>query len=182
VIPFIQEITRVAHPGRLLDAGCGTGVYLQAMLEAAPAATGDGIDIAPDVVADARERLAAAGLAGRATVRAGDARAWAASNPHRYDLATLLNNVYSFPRDERVDLYRQMRAALTDDGELVMVTMVTPGSPASAHLNFMLISQAGDASLPADGEVERDLLRAGFTSVETTRLVPTEPFVGIRAR
>jgi hypothetical protein len=62
------------------------------------------------------------------------------------------------------------------------VTMVTPGSPASAHLNFMLISQAGDASLPADGEVERDLRRAGFTSVETTRLVPTEPFVGIRAR
>ena len=111
----------------------------------------------------------------------GDARAFAASAPNRYELVTLLNNVYYFARDERVDLYRQMRDALTDGGELVVVTMVTPGSPASAHLNLMLVSQAGHASLPAPGEVERDLREAGFTSVETTHLVPTEPFVGVRA-
>ena len=61
----------------------------------------------------------------------------------------MINNVYYFPRDERVALYRQVRGSLTDGGELVVVTMVTPGSPASAHLHLMLVSQAGHASLPA---------------------------------
>ena len=46
----------------------------------------------------------------------------------------------------------------------------------------MSITRAGHASLPADGEVERDLRAAGFTTVETMRLVPGEPFVGIRGR
>jgi hypothetical protein len=46
----------------------------------------------------------------------------------------------------------------------------------------MLVSQAGRASLPAAGDVERELHGAGFSTVEVTRLVPGEAFVGIRAR
>jgi SAM-dependent methyltransferase len=185
VTPYLEEIVRTRRPRRVLDAGCGTGVYLQAMLQAAPEATGDGIDLAPDVVDAARARLAAAGLAGRATISTGDVREFAASTAARYDLVTLINDVYYFDRDERVARYRQLREdVVADDGELVVVTMVTrvtPGSPASAHLHLMLVSQAGHASLPRDGEIERDLRAAGFATVETTRLVPTEPFVGVRA-
>ena len=61
------------------------------------------------------------------------------------------------------------------------MTMATPGSPASAHLHLMLVSQAGHASLPREGEVEHDLRAAGFATVAPTRLVPTEPFIGVRA-
>jgi hypothetical protein len=136
-----------------------------------------GIDVAADVVEDARARLGA-----RAAVEVGDVREWLAAHDERFDVATLLNNVYYFPRGERVALYRQLRAALTDRGELLVVTMVTPGSPASAHLHLMLVSQAGHASLPREGEVERNLREAGFTSVDATRIVPGEPFVAIRAR
>ena len=122
----------------------------------------------------------APGLAERAKLAVGDVRTYA-STEDRYDLVTLNNNIYYFARDERVALYRQVRALLTDGGELVIVTMVTPGSPASAHLHLMLVSQAGHASLPRAGEVEDDLRAAGFAAVTTTRLVPTEPFVGLRA-
>ena len=180
VTPYLGEIVRTRRPGRLLDVGCGTGVYLQAMLEAAPDATGVGIDLAADVIEDARRRIEGARLAARATLAVDDVRTYA-STEDRFDLVTLINNVYYFPRDERVALYRQVRGLLTDGGELVVVTMVTPGSPASAHLHLMLVSQAGHASLPRAGELEDDLRAAGFASVTTTRLVPTEPFVGLRA-
>jgi hypothetical protein len=46
----------------------------------------------------------------------------------------------------------------------------------------MLTCQGGTASLPEQGTIERDLEHAGFTVLETRHLVPTEPFVGIRAR
>lgn len=182
VTPYLTEIVRARAPRRLLDAGCGTGVYLQAMLEAAPQATGDGIDLAADVIDDARARMDAAGLGARARVATGDLRAFTRSIDECYDLVTLINNVYYFATEERLELYRQLRGSLTEDGELVVVTMLTPGSTASAHLHLMLVSQAGNASLPRDGDVERDLSAAGFVAVESTRLVPSEPFVGIRAR
>ncbi len=159
VLPFLQEITATVQAGRLLDIGCGTGVYLRAMLEVASRAVGVGIDLAPDVIDDARVALAAAGFGPRATFHVGDVRDHLATTADRYDVVTLINNVYYFGRDERVDLYRQVRSVLTAHGELVAVTMVTPGSAASAHLNWMLVTQAGHASLPSDGEVERDLRR-----------------------
>ena len=172
VTPYLSAIVRARSPRRLLDAGCGTGVYLQAMLEAAPLATGDGVDLAADVIDDARVRLEASGLGGRARVAVDDVRAFVRSVEEPYDLVTLVNNIYYFAPEERVELYRQMRGALTEHGELVVVTMLTPGSTASAHLHLMLVSQAGNASLPRHGDVERDLRAAGFANVESTRLVP----------
>ena len=141
---------------RVLDVGCGTGVYLRALLEVAPQVVGVGIDLAPEVIVDARAALDEAGFGARATFIAGDVRDHLATTTDRYDAVTLINNVYYFDRDERLDLYRRIRSVLTTTGELVAVTMVTPGSPASAHLNWMLITQAGHTSLPADGEVERE--------------------------
>ncbi len=182
VTPYLSGIVHARTPRRLLDAGCGTGVYLQAMLEAAPLAIGDGVDLAAGVIDDARERLDASALGGRARVAVGDVRAFVRSVEEPYDLVTLVNNIYYFAPEDRVELYRQLRGSLTDGGELVVVTMLTPGSTASAHLHLMLVSQAGNASLPRDGDVERDLRAAGFVTVESTRLVPTEPLVGIRAR
>ncbi len=134
VTPYLTGIVRARTPRRLLDAGCGTGVYLQAMLEAAPLATGDGIDLAADVIDDARVRLDASGFGGRARVEAGDVRAFVRSVAEPYDLVTLVNNIYYFAPDDRVELYRQMRGALADGGELVVVTMLTPGSTAERAL------------------------------------------------
>jgi SAM-dependent methyltransferase len=178
--PYLEERVRAMQPRRLLDVGCGTGVYLRAMLEAAPDATGVGIDLAADVIDDARARIEDSGLAARAELAVADVRTFLPGQD-RHDVVTLINNIYYFAPDERVALYRQVRGSLTDGGELVVVTMVTPGSPASAHLHLMLVSQAGHAALPRAGELDHDLRAAGFTTVTTTRLVPGEPFVGARA-
>ncbi len=59
-------------PARILDLGTGTGCVLLALLSERPAATGLGIDLAPDAVALARVNAERLGLAARATFRRGD--------------------------------------------------------------------------------------------------------------
>ncbi len=182
VIPFLEAIVTERRPRRALDVGCGTGVYVQSLLEADPHLRVDAIDLAPEVIDMARTRLVGLALDHRVELHVGDVRDFAASSRPVYGLVTLLNSVYYFPREERVDLFGRFRALLSDGGELVVVTMVTPGSVASAHLHLMLVCQSGAASLPEKGEIEADLERAGFRVVETSSLVPTEPFIGVRAR
>jgi len=182
VIPYLRQVIRELHPRRALDVGCGTGVYLRAMVETEAMLEADAIDLSADVIELVRASLRAAGLENRARLHVGDVRDWAPSPGNELDLITLLNNIYYFERSERAHLYERLGTHLRPGGELVVVTMATPGSAASAHLHFMLTCQAGDASLPGQGEIEHDLEHAGFVVIDTSRLVPTEPFIGIRAR
>jgi len=181
VTPFLTRVITDDRPARVLEVGCGTGVYMEVLLDADPAVRVDGIDLAADVIELSRARLEAAGTSNRATLHVGDARTWEPPAGRRYDVVTLINNIYYFAPGERVALYRRIADLLTPNGELVMVTMVWPGSIASAHLHFMLVTQAGAAALPARAELEADLAAAGFTVVEIEGVVPTEPFIALRA-
>jgi SAM-dependent methyltransferase len=182
VVPFLDSIVTELRPARALDVGCGTGVYVRAMLEADRTVHVDGIDLASSVVARSRELLAESGYEERVDLHVGDVRPWARETDARFGLISMLNNIYYFDPDERVALYRQLGRLLIDGGELVIVTMIRPGSIASAHLHFMLTVQAGSSALPSAGTVETDLRAAGFEVRHARVLVPQEPFVGIRAR
>jgi hypothetical protein len=93
----------------------------------------------------------------------------------------LLNNIYYFPRGERVALYRRLGGLLTRPGHLIVTTLAAPGSVAAAHLNFMLACQTGAAALPREGELEADLAEAGFAGIHAQPIVPGEPFLAVRA-
>jgi SAM-dependent methyltransferase len=189
--PFVSAMVRRAvselRPERVLDVGCGSGIYTSVVLSSDPRAQVEGIDLAEDVVLEARRRLASDGVAARARLHVGDVRDWLrgadrASPESTFDLVMLLNNIYYFDRRQRADLYRELGSCLRDGGELLVVSMTAPGSVAAAHLHFMLTCQRGTASLPGRDELSKDLARAGFELIENEVLVPTEPFVGIRAR
>jgi len=182
VVPFLARVVGEVSPTAALDAGCGTGVYVRALLDADPSLEVDGVDVAPDVVADARAGLARDGLSGRAQLFVGDLRDWSAPAGRRYGLVTLLNDIYYFRESERAALYERLATMLDAGGELVLVTMARTGSIAAAHLHLMLRCQAGAASLPDAADVVADLVHAGYAVVEQQALVPTEPFVGVRAR
>ena len=185
VTPFLRGDRASASPRRLLDVGCGTGVYLQAMLEAAPHATGDGIDLAADVIDDARARTRRRGARRRAGLRRRRRRrrAFATSTEQRYDLVTLINNIYYFDRDERVALYRQLRGVAHrrrrarggDDADARFDRERAPApharQPGRRTRRSRATARSSTTSAPP-----------GSSTVESTRLVPTEPFVGIRAR
>ena len=183
--PFIASyLTRVigqARPARILDVGCGTAIYSKIAAGVDPQVQVDGIDLAETVIDAASAELRSAGLGERIQLHVGDIRRWTPESGLRYDLIMLLNNVYYFPREERIPLYRQLRELLCGHGQLVVASLTTPGSIAAAHLNFMLTCQTGAPALPHPGELETDLSSAGFDITETQLIVPTEPFLAVKA-
>ncbi len=181
VTSFVRRSVAEVRPLRILDVGCGTGVYSKVVLDADRSAHLEGIDLSEDVIEAAREELNRAGFASRFRLHVGDVRRWVRASPTRFDLILLLNNIYYFEPESRTALYRELRELLTDRGELLIVSMMAPGSIAAAHLHFMLSCQDTAAALPRHAEIEDDLLHSGFRILARHVLVPTEPFVGVRA-
>ena len=183
--PFIEtyltSVIAQIRPARVLDVGCGTGVYARIVAGLSPQVQVDGIDLAPAVIDAARAEVRAAGLDGRIRLHSGDVRTWTPKGGVGYDLILLLNNIYYFPREERAALFRGLGGLLTRPGHLIVTTLAAPGSVAAAHLNFMLACQAGAAALPRGGELEVDLAEAGFAGIHAQPIVPTEPFLAVRA-
>jgi SAM-dependent methyltransferase len=184
--PFVSAMVRrtvaEVRPVHVLDVGCGTGIYTRVVLESGPGPEVDGVDLAREVVEATGRKLAAAGFGPRVRLHVADIREWLATSQERFDLVLLLNNIYYFDRAGRVELYRQVGRSLNQRAELLVVSMTTPGSIAAAHLNFMLSCQEGRASLPGRDDLVADLVTAGYETVEESRLVPTEPFLAVRAR
>jgi SAM-dependent methyltransferase len=184
-LPFISSILRRTlvelRPARVLDVGCGSGSYTRVVLESDPSVRVDGVDLAEDVIAAARRELFEQGYGTRIELHVGDIREWLQRSDIRFDLVMLLNNIYYFESARRQEVYQELGNCLTDRGQLLVVSMTTPGSIAAAHLDFMLRCQAGTASLPEVEDLRTDLLSAGFEIIEEKGLVPAEPLVGVRA-
>ncbi|MBB3087021.1 SAM-dependent methyltransferase [Geodermatophilus sabuli] len=158
IYPLIRDLlvrtVTERRPRRVLDIGCGAGLHLAAMLEAAPDVTGIGVDVDPDTAALARRTLSERGLADRASVEAVDIqKALAAGRPgaltDRIDLALLANVIYYVPVDERVELLRAVAHLLAPGGALVVVTTVAGPQLFSRHLDLLLRAQEGRMELPA---------------------------------
>jgi spermidine synthase len=181
VASFVRRAVAEVNPENVLDVGCGTGVYTRVVLDAAAHAHVEGIDLAEDVIETTRRELDRAGYGSRAQMHVGDVRRWAVGSETRFDLVMLLNNIYYFDQQSRAALYQALGELLTERGQLLIVSMLAPGSVAAAHLHFMLTCQAAPSALPGRGEIEGDLRRAGFRVLADQVLVPTEPFVGLRA-
>jgi SAM-dependent methyltransferase len=181
VASFVRQAVAAVRPKSVLDIGCGTGVYARVVLDADPQAHVEGIDLAENVIGAARRELERAGYGSRVRLHVGDIRRWAPAATTRFDLVMLLNNIYYFDRQTRAALYQDVGGLLTERGQLLIVSMLAPGSVAAAHLHFMLTCQAASSSLPGRAEIEDDLRTAGFRVLADQVLVPTEPFVGLRA-
>ena len=179
--PLIRDLlvrtVNERRPRRLLDIGCGAGLHLAAMLEAAPDATGIGVDVDPDAAAVARRTLAERGLADRADVEALDIReALAVGRPGAFsegvDLALLANVIYYVPVGERVELLRAVARLLAPGGALVVVTTAAEAQLFSRHLDLLLRAQEGRMELPAVDVLLGQLREAGLRPDPPERMGP----------
>jgi SAM-dependent methyltransferase len=114
-VAWIQGQLLAARPARILDLGCGPGLYTSRL--AALGHTCVGIDFAPAAIAYARRQAEAAGLPCRYQLE--DVRQ--ASYGQGYDLAMFLfGEINVFRRADAVTILQKAHAALAPGGLLIL--------------------------------------------------------------
>lgn len=181
--PFVErELARAVADGparRILDVGCGTGHNLATMLEAAPGASGVGVELDPGTAHLARGRLGRQ-VGSRAEVRTGDVRE--VLDDDRFDVVLLANVVYYWPPEERVGLFADLARRLTPGGRLLVLTTALTDEQLARHLDLLLRAQRGRMELPDLGSLRQQLREAGMEVGNERRVTPGEPLYAVVAR
>ena len=127
----------------------------------------------------ARRNLRNWNLEDRVKVEDGDFRARAPGE--QFDIATLYNNIYYFPVDERVALLERIGSFLRPGGFLLLTTCCQGGSLGTEALNLWGAATKGAGRLPAEDELVDQLRQAGYSRVKTKNLLPGDRFVAFQA-
>ena len=182
--PMVEATLRqevASRPTRsVLDVGCGSGMLLAAMLAAAPAAQGLGVELDPRAATLAAQNLARQGFDGRARVVVGEARE-KLQGEGPFDVALLANVVYYLPVVDRPALFRQVRDTLAPGGALIVVTTALTDDLFSRHFDLLLRAQQGAMELPDMDVLRAQVEEAGFTADAPRRISPGEPLMALVA-
>lgn len=179
VFHSLDSVLPESGPVRLLDVGCGAGTYLRRAAERNPQLEAVGIEARPAVAEEARRAIAEAGLEGRVRVETGDIRDRAPGE--RFDVVTLFNAIYYFPREERVALLEKIAAHLAPGGLLVLSTSCRGGSAGMQVLDLWASSTRGLGPLPTEAEIVTQVRRAGFLDPRPRRAIPGEAYITLVA-
>lgn len=164
---------------RLLEIGCGSGVYLKHACATNSSLTALGVELQPRVAEQARTNLRSWALQDRVKVEEGDIRSKTATD--LFDIATLYNNIYYFPLEERVSLLKHIARFIKPGGFLLLTTCCQGGSLGSEALNLWGAATAGCGRLPSEREVVSQLSDAGYCRVKTINLLPGDRFLAFQA-
>lgn len=153
---------------RILDVGGGTGALMERILRAHPAAVG-GILEMPYVAREARERLAAVGLASRCEVLEGD---FFSAIPSGYDVYILSQILHDWSEERCLRILSLCRQAMGPQSKLLVVETVLPGDnePHFGRLYDMAMLVVTGGQERTQREYDALVAKAGFKSVRT---VPT---------
>ncbi len=161
----ILDAYSLAGHRRLLDVGGGDGAFLIAAAKAARSLDLMLFDL-PPVAAIAAERIAAAGLAGRATIVGGSL--FEDPLPAGADLVTLNRVLHDHDDPAALAILKAIHAAIAPDGTLVVAEPMadTRGSKASgdAYFGFYLLAM-GQGRPRSVAEITAMLGAAGFGAV-----------------
>jgi len=170
--------TQIGDGQRVLDVGCGIGdPTLQVAVLVGPHGRVLGIDLVEDMLATARERAVALGLA-HVEFRAGDVTTLPLS-PHAYDVVLgrwSLNYVADVP-----GVLARLREALVPGGRIAVAAWAPPEAnpwitiPMEALARVLPLPRSEPAApglfhLSADGSLATVLATAGFTDVRQERV------------
>jgi SAM-dependent methyltransferase len=163
---------------RLLEIGCGSGIYIKHAADRNASLTALGLELQPNVADVARRNISEWGLDERVRIEVGDIRL--KTPDERFDVVTLYNNIYYFPVESRVSLLGHVRQFVKPGGFLLLITCCRGGSLAVEVLNLWGAATATGGRLPGKDELVGQLREAGFRGVEAVRLIPGEEFFAFR--
>jgi SAM-dependent methyltransferase len=180
---FLSGIVAGKNPMRIMDVGCGSGVFLHSAHSANRSATGFGLDIDETVVRQAKDNIVEWGLKDSFSILQGDIRHPPEEIVGPFDLITLFNILYYFDDEDRIGLLQNLRALLSPQGVLaVAMNCHSRGTdPGAANLNMVNCSLKGLTPLPDLDEIILLLKRCGFGRIDTHRFIPGSTFYGLVA-
>ena len=166
--------------GKIVDVGGGDGSLIASILQANPGMKGVLFDL-PHVIAGARRRIEAEGLAERCDVVAGDAFASVPSGGDAYLLKWI---IHDWDDERSVTLLQSCHRAMAKNGKLLVVEAIIPSDDTPSFHKFMdlnmLVMTGGRERTEA--EYQTLLEAAGFRLVG---IIPTQSEMrvieGIRA-
>jgi hypothetical protein len=160
---------------RIVDIGGGTGVLLEAILNATPGSTGVLFDL-PSVARLARQRLAGQPVASRIEVEGGD---FFAAAPPGGDCYLLSRILHDWNDDDAIRILRSVRDAMPSSGRLMIVEAVLPeravDEPATIRMDLLMLVLVRGEERTA-GSFERLLDEAGFA---LTAIQPIDSHSGV---
>ncbi|HVB32947.1 MAG TPA: methyltransferase [Patescibacteria group bacterium] len=182
--PARQLAAWLAGPGekramRVLDIGCGSGVWSLAVAAANPEARVTAFDF-PKVLESTRRFVAAESLGDRYEFLAGDFRTFDFPGK-QFDLAMLGNIVHGENETQARRLFAQIHRTLGAGGRLAIIDMIPneertgPLFPLLFALNMLLHTDEGD-TYTLD-QYRRWLTEAGFAKVETVDIASASPAI-----
>ena len=180
---FLAGIVSGGNPMRILDVGCGSGVFLQSAYAVNRNASGIGVDMDAAAVRQAEDNIVQWGLKDRFLILEGDVRLLSEKLNGPFDLITLFNVLYYIREEERSELIHTLRGMLSAQGVLaVAMTCRSRGKDiAAANLNMVNCSLRGLTRLPDLEEITSLLKRCGFGRIDIHRFMPGSTIYGIIA-
>ena len=161
------------EPGiKILDLGCGTGLELKEYFEINPTAKVTGIDLSPEMLNALREKFPHKEmnliLGSYFDVPFGE---------NEFDCAMSVESLHHFSKEEKVPLYKKLRAALKDGGYFILTDYFAASEDQEDALRQELMKIRKeqnlnenefyhyDTPLTIEHEMEA-FLEAGFSSVK----------------
>ncbi len=162
------------NPGcTVLDLGCGTGLELGEYFRLNPTAEVTGIDLSAEMLAELRRKFPENKLN---LVK--ESYFDADFGKNRFTAAVSVQSLHHFRSEDKLKLYKKLRAALTEDGYFILTDYFAESEELEKEYFATLEKLKSEQNLPDDGtfyhydtpltvEHEMEILHeAGFTKVE----------------
>jgi len=179
---FLASLVRGKNHMSVLDVGCGSGFFLRSVYELNNNVNGIGLDIDEAVVGQARNNIKTWGLAEKFEIHHGNISSFSKKTAP-FDLISLINILYYFKEEARVDLVKNLCQRLAPNGILVIVmNFHSNGKDVSAaNLNVVNNSLKGLTPLPDIDEIKSILEQCGFSKINIHQFMPGSSFLGLAA-
>ncbi|RJP79969.1 MAG: class I SAM-dependent methyltransferase [Desulfobacteraceae bacterium] len=183
--PFLFEVIDRFFPAsddiRLLEVGCGYAGYILYAAGRHGNLNAVGLELDLHVAETANANIQNRGLQDRIKIEMTDVRKYRSAE--LFDVLTLYNNIYYFPVEDRIQLFRHLRSLLRPNGRILLTTGCMDGGIEFELVNLIHATTKGWGRLPYKDEMLRQLYEAGFERNSAVNLIPGEryyAFVGHR--
>ncbi len=177
LLDIVDKLIPKNRSYRLLEAGCGSGIYIKRACELNSQLTAVGLEVQQSVADFARKNITTWNFEDRVSIENADIRKY--QSPSDFDLVTFYNLIYYFPVDERIDLLKDLGKFLKPGGELIITSLCQGNDISLSLMNLWTSMTEGYGPLPYPEQIHDQLKKAGYQKIKSETLFPS--FVLFRA-